>query len=289
MLVMNGLDNELLSGSSAEDATLSHLSGNVFNDTHSLMKSPIEYGGGVVKELEEQKMKNATLRRKLAEERNARNKLQRELEEMKKYMFADTTSMLIGDDDKALSIFPASFSSPVSLTVHTPSTGGPSDTKALPLVSVPYIPSDQEIIENLVSTSMDLLNDNDPLHLDEDILSDIDALVVKHPTTPNKNEDLNQQSEIAGANNANANVISNSLATGKMLLSSQTSMTSPESPSSDIGNTVTPGGTESEKKRANSALLDIEELEVLIAYIVIVVKIVLLRNLSILSFSFSNG
>lgn len=145
----------------------------------------VDYDCNTLRQLQEERMKNAALQRQYDEEKNLRKELERELAEMKRYMFADMSSMW------AMSNAPVAVEGPAS-SVLSPTVPSFSPTVAqgtsrfTPTKSSQIARSDIEIRSSIISESIDMLGDKDPLLGDCDMMRDIDVLTAKLFVSPEK-------------------------------------------------------------------------------------------------------
>lgn len=238
--------NSLLSGGSPSNHSLDiSTSGDLFRPNSNFLN--MQYDHGTAKLLE--------LQRELAQERMLRKEAQRELDELKKYMFTDMSAILTGGLMPTVLETEETPSSTLSADVpsYTPIRAS-STLKSSPFLSSSNFYPSSQVRNNVIRESLDILGNKDLLLCDDDIMTDIDVLAAKkNITSPDKNSGKRD--------------------TSRHYFGAESTPLSPRTHSGDRTNTESPAGStesvspkaivDSAKKRADVAPLDIDELEVL--------------------------
>lgn len=191
---MDHLSNSLLSPSSLPIEGMNGSPVDNLFGSGSCLLSGVGYDGNTLKELQDEKIRSASLQRELSKEKKRRREAERELEDLKKYMFTltDMSSMFgtresHGDEPLTLmaplgmgmGTAPGSSLSP-DVPSYTPGLANKILSQNSPLVA-PFV--DTELRSDIISGSLELLGEKDILFLDNDIMSDLDVLSAKLFTT----------------------------------------------------------------------------------------------------------
>lgn len=214
----------------------------------------VDLDNTLAKQLEDEKIKNATLRRELSQEKRLLKEAERELFEMKKYMFTDISLDFGGGGaGKSSQVVRSSLSPDVpsyTPAIRTSPSKAPRDNF-----------SDSKLRQSIVSDSLDIIADKDLLLCDNDVMADLDIMSAKIFSSPERSDSQKRSRHNFGNTDSDS--------TGDLSFAPPSALSpllhaevSGESHDS-IGGKITqsPVVAENAKRRADVTPVNIEELE----------------------------